>query len=179
MTVSEFIQLEADEVPENLLKVLKRSNTLLGVEADELSEIQWGRVKEIQEAMSDGDIISAVLKTVDHKKVINKSKILGLEYKIFLYFCAWLSDQLEQIGKMEEQLIGETNEDLIEAGVEDLNKFGWINALDSLAGNDITKWQMVYELPYKDVYIKLLKDKETADVQSRFQDIMKRKSKRK
>ena len=179
MTVSEFIQLEADDVPENLLKVLKRSNTLLGIEADELPEMQWGRVKEIQEAMGDGDIISAVLKTLEHKKVINIQLILGLEYKIFLYFCSWLSEQLENISNMEAQLIGETNEDLNEAGVADLNKFGWLNALDSLAGNDITKWQQVYELPYKDVYIKLLKDKETADIQARYQDIMKRKSKRK
>ncbi len=88
----------------------------------------------------------------------------------------FIENQFKYLGELEQKLDTETENDLIVAGIDDLNKFGDLNTIDALAGGDILKWQQVLELTYEDVYNKLLKTKTEEDIKKRLEAIYKSKS---
>ena len=63
------------------------------------------------------------------------------------------------IKEKENLLITETDSKLITAGIEELNQFGNLNTIDSLAGGDILNWKEVINLQWWDVFNKLYKNK--------------------
>ncbi|WP_295651693.1 hypothetical protein [uncultured Mucilaginibacter sp.] len=56
----------------------------------------------------------------------------------------------------------------IRAKAEKLNQFGWLLTIDTLAGFDITKWDLVLNQSYERTIIKLLMNRERMDYQKRY-----------
>lgn len=82
-----------------------------------------------------------------------------MPFNDILYFIFWIKDELETISNLESTyLVSDTDPDLAAAGVADLNKFGDINTIDSLAGGDVLKWEEVKRLPYHVIFDKQLKN---------------------
>jgi hypothetical protein len=71
----------------------------------------------------------------------------------------FIEDQFDIINSMQKRLETETDDKLINAGIEKLNVFGELNVIDVLAGGDILKWKKVLKLAWIDVYNKLYKNK--------------------
>lgn len=70
----------------------------------------------------------------------------------------WLEHQYGKINKMEETyLVSPPDMKLIGAGIKDLDVLGITNAIDMLAGGDVTKWAEVEQLPYSVCFEKQLK----------------------
>jgi len=58
----------------------------------------------------------------------------------------------------------------IRAKSEKLNQFGWLFTIDTLAGFDITKWDLVLNQSYERTIIKLLMNRERMDYQKRYSE---------
>jgi hypothetical protein len=57
------------------------------------------------------------------------------------------------------------------AGVQSFEKFKYINTVNALAGGDITKWDIVINMPYERVLTKLLLNKTEAEYQKKYREI--------
>ncbi|MFA6085578.1 hypothetical protein [Mucilaginibacter sp.] len=58
------------------------------------------------------------------------------------------------------------------AGIQAFEKFRYINTVNSLAGGDITKWQLILAMPYERILTKLLLNKTEAEYQKRYGEMM-------
>ncbi|QEC79062.1 hypothetical protein [Mucilaginibacter ginsenosidivorax] len=57
------------------------------------------------------------------------------------------------------------------AGIQSFEKFKYINTINALADGDITKWDIILNMPYERVLTKLLLNKTEAEYQKRYGDI--------
>ena len=58
---------------------------------------------------------------------------------------------------------------------ERMSKFGVLNAIDSLAKEDVLKWEQIEKLPYMTVFAKLMMDKEKNNIQQEIAELQKKK----
>jgi len=70
----------------------------------------------------------------------------------------------KQIKEYEMLLNAEVDGKLESAGVDELNQFGALNTIDSLAGGDLLKWKSVIKIEWWDVFNKLYKSKIENDI---------------
>ncbi|GGB08009.1 hypothetical protein GCM10011500_24630 [Mucilaginibacter rubeus] len=57
------------------------------------------------------------------------------------------------------------------AGIQSFEKFKYINTVNSLAGGDITKWDLIMSMPYERLLTKLLLNKTEAEYQKRYSEL--------
>lgn len=58
------------------------------------------------------------------------------------------------------------------AGIRAFEKFKYINTINSLATGDITKWDIILNMPYERILTKLLLNKTEAEYQKRYSELM-------
>jgi len=58
------------------------------------------------------------------------------------------------------------------AGIQSFEKFKYINTINSLAGGDITKWDIILNMPYERVLTKLLLNKTEAEYQRKYSEVV-------
>ncbi|MGN6181029.1 MAG: hypothetical protein ACTHNW_17740 [Mucilaginibacter sp.] len=58
------------------------------------------------------------------------------------------------------------------AGIQAFEKFKYINTINALAGGDITRWDIILNMPYERVLTKLLLNKTEAEYQKRYSEIL-------
>ena len=63
------------------------------------------------------------------------------------------------------------------AGIDRFQKYGVFNLIDALAGGNVLKWEAIMELPYVDVYKKLLLFKDEAGFQKDYHQVIAEKFK--
>jgi len=90
----------------------------------------------------------------------------------------YVSKDLLAILEKEKMLVREPNFDLMEAGVDKLNKFGDILTVDSLARTYNTTWEEIGKWTYSKVFSILMLEKERAEIQEKYQKIIERKNKK-
>lgn len=80
---------------------------------------------------------------------------------------------LSQLIETEDRLLA-TAPTILEkkAGIQAFEKFKYINTINSLAGGDITKWELILAMPYDRVLTKLLLNKTEAEYQRRYSDLL-------
>lgn len=152
-------QLSQEEV-DFIFKNGKRSSILFNFDFQSLIYSSYGFVKEvIPSAFITGDIERMIFKACKERGVhVFLSDISHLPVPEVMSFICWLKDELEAIVIMEGQhLSSEPEMDLKAAGIEELNQFGTLNVIDSLAGGDVLKWDAIRALPYHVVFDKQLK----------------------
>ena len=157
-----------DYTIENNLK----QNPILRLRADvkpkceSLWSLQWTDIIELREALCDNDLEKAI--TIVYG--INKYQFLQLG--IFNTYAAylWIAHQFKEMMETEiERLTLELDEDEKNAGAEDLQDFGYVVALDGLAGGDILKYDHYLKLPYAKVFRKLCLDKTRYEINKNMQ----------
>ncbi len=93
-------------------------------------------------------------------------------FRLFL----WLEHQYSKIHKMEESyLVSPPDMKLVAAGIRDLDVLGITNAIDMLAGGDVTKWSEIEQLPYSVCFEKQLKSTIEKRIEKKLIEIQKRK----
>ncbi|WP_048331019.1 hypothetical protein [Bizionia psychrotolerans] len=120
-------------------------------------------IKEHLMSNSDEEILDIISKVQGLKpKEVMKIKIVE-----FFGLMNSIKEQIIQINKAEaSSLVSDHVNFKWEAvnGSERLQKFGIYNTLDSLSDGDILKWNAIMELPYSDVFMKLLINKTQSDL---------------
>lgn len=91
----------------------------------------------------------------------------------------WVVDELTAIAEIEiQELGGEMDSDLKEAGAEALQQFGYAAAVDSLARGDMLKHGEILVKPYRVIFQKMCLDKVNSDIKKQYQENVSRKNKR-
>lgn len=67
----------------------------------------------------------------------------------------------------------------IEAKVSELEKYGWLGAIDTLAGGDFTKWNAVMTTSFERVIAKLALNRDRDLYSERLQKVLAEKAKAK
>lgn len=192
--VKEFLKQPTDLILEyvDVLKHLKPIETNLEVYNLSLKNVEF--IKENITNSDDISILEIIAIVQDYKEIIvpkwlikllpnvvNKyiqqshlRKVLNIKITEFFGLINNIKNQLEVISKAESSsLVSENTNVKWEQvnGSEKLKIFGVFNTLDSLAGGDILKWNQINELPYGEVFTKLLMNKINADLQMEMQNI--------
>lgn len=103
-----------------------------------------------------------------------KSKVLNLRIVDFFGLLNSVKEQISDINNAESSALVSTHTNIKweqVGGSDRLQKFGIYNSLYSLSDGDILKWEQIMELPYSEIFIKLLMDKENGDLQIEMQNI--------
>lgn len=151
----------------------KRTNILFDVELEPLIYFPYGFVKIDLPSLLNENNIDEIINLICNIKDISVKKITDKE-KISLTL--WLIDELEAIGSLEQNYLSSQPEpELIASGIDELNVFGELNIIDSLAGGDILKWEQVKQLPYHSVFDKLRKDNIERKINKNYNKIISKK----
>ena len=162
-----------NELYQFVKKYGKRTNTLFDVELEPLIYFSYGFVKIDLPSLLNENNIDEIIKIICDIKDISVRKITDKE-KISLTL--WLIDELEAIGSLEQNYLSSQPEpELIASGIDELNVFGELNIIDSLAGGDILKWEQVKQLPYHSIFDKLRKDNIERKINKNYNKIISKK----
>ena len=160
-----------------ILKNGKRSSELLGYDFQSLIYCRFDFLREtIPELLKIGNFEKLIISIfADREIVIFESDLNRISANEVLYFINWIRDEFEMIAQLEQDnLVSEPDMDLISAGMNEMNQFGDLNIIDSIAGGDILKWNDIKKLRYNDIFDKQLKMLMENKIQKR---LMKIKSK--
>lgn len=147
---------------DSIIKYGKRSDTYKGVKYDFIRLPYWLVKVELASALQEGNLFKAVEIVVGEEVEQNKESAS---------FALWLFDSFKQILEMEEKaLSSKPNQKLIDAGIERMNIFGELNIINTLANGDLLKYEEVKNIPYEDVFNKLLMDKIESEINKEYAD---------
>lgn len=142
-----------------LLKNGRRSSILLGHDFEALIYSSWKFLKEtLPDLVKKGKFEELIYSCfIDRNIYIFKNDVEACPVNELMSFLLWLVDERESISKMEqEHLKSEPDTDLQAAGINEMEKFGDTNTVDSLADGDITKYDAIKAQPYHVIFDKLL-----------------------
>lgn len=165
-----------------IMKNGKRINVLLGYDFKSLIYSSFKFLKEtLPDLIKNCNFEKLVLEMfMDRGVNVFTCDIDSIDYNEMLYFIFWVMDEMEAIAKMENtHLVSETDMDLISAGIQEMQQFGELNTIDSLAGGDVLKWEQVKLLPYHVVFDKQFKSIVEQRISKKYSKNMSDKSKAK
>lgn len=179
MTVKEFLDIRDEG---EILKVksikegIKGRNFIGGYRCKKFIDYACSKVWSIKKYHSDGNIyyLCSLLLGIGRKELEKRP------YTDLIYFLKYVEEELNAIANLESGLNkmddgdAEVQMKLEAAGISEMSKFEELNIVDDLAGGDMLKWKLIERMPYKMVYIKLLKNKTYSGVQKRFQEMNKK-----
>ncbi|HNQ20436.1 MAG TPA: hypothetical protein PKI46_05185 [Bacteroidales bacterium] len=174
ITIKEFFSLE-----ENKLLELYRILRLIKSDGRHIQSIQLLSYKDVVQLKQLCTIqtpinIIAIIEGVFEIPLKQQREMKLTEYFPLLNF---VINGIEEIIEMEHIRLSSTaKDDLIMAGVELLNQYGDIATIDALAGGDILRWQQIELLPWQIVFTKLCMDKDKAQIQENYLEIIKNKN---
>ena len=116
----------------------------------------------------------ALIEIISIVQELNQKEVLNLEIIEVFGILNSIKEQIERINNAEVSSLTSDNINIkFEAvnGAERLKQFGIYNILNNLSNGDILKWNSIMELPYSDVFMKLLLDKTNNDIQSEMNNI--------
>lgn len=177
MKIINFLRKFDESEREVLLNNLKRSNRLFGEECKGLDVQPYKLTKRIIPKLFAEHKYEEIIKTLFlvSDGAIDKADVVDL-----LSITLWVKDSLEEIAKLESELLqSEPDVDLINAGISELDILGDFVLIDGLAGDDLTKHKEILNMPYKEVFYKLLKNSIVTKVQKNYNKIISDKQKRK
>jgi len=112
----------------------------------------------------------------NYKKNITFRRVKRVKNNEKLLFMLWIKDQYKKIDELESNyLVTPPDIKLLQAGIRDLDVLGDVNTIDILAGGDILKWELVRQLPYSEVFNKLLKNTIEGRINKKLVEINKQK----
>lgn len=157
-------------------KYSKPSNNLCGVIVEDLTFLPYEVVKnDIPNYFKNQEFekaIYVVLNTINKNITLRKVKRQPNNRKLLFIF--WIRNQYDKINELEESyLFNPPDSKLLQAGIKELDVLGDVNTIDSLAGGDILKWEKIRNLPYSEVFNKMLKNTIEARINKRLVEINK------
>lgn len=137
--------------------------------------LSWSDIIELRIAVSEQNMFE-VLNIVFG---INDKDFARLD--LFNAFSAykWIVEQFKAIVEIElQELSSELTEEEKEAGVEELQEFGYSVMLDGISKGDLLKYDDYLKLPYVKIFRKMCLDKKRHDINKQMQENASTKYKR-
>ena len=153
-----------------LMKNGKRTSVLNNFDFESLTEFSFKFVKKrIVELFKSGNFERVIVEAFNDRGIVFfDCDVNFINNNDLLYFIFWIKDELELWAKNEQQyLSGEPNFELLAAGINELDQFGLLNIIDSLAGGDITKHESIWNMKYGHIFDKQWKSIIEAKVQKK------------
>lgn len=170
-----------NSVDEDTLKVLikssKPSNSLLGID---LPDITGWRFCDVME-LTDMSVLDAAVKALNFhsKEPILEERVIAETYaKDFVSFLKHIEDECAKVSLLMSQLDKEPDPNLKEAGIDSMNRFGLMGIYYAISKNPL-EWSALSELPFHIIFIKMMMDKTSNEIQENYNKIMNEKAKMK
>lgn len=182
----EFLQLENLEEVENYIAILELLNPIESVEFEEkyiqlkqLKELSFGNVNLVRENLLN-PTIDSVMECVELVSGLDRLEIFELPIIDFYSILSGIKEEVIEISNMEQnELISDDSNWEYEQvnSNQRLAKFGILNTINSLANDDVTKWEVIENLNYMVVFTKLKMDKERAQINKEVNELLRKKQK--
>ena len=158
----------------NLAKYLKPKNAL---DCKPIQQLSWGLIKETQYNLTNSELNDEFFIDLFEKFTGYKIKdIYNLGIIDFFYQVKWIMDELMKLSEKEMNFLNsELMPEQIEAGYEDLQKFGYKATTHALSGKDILKHEAIEAIPYEDIFFVLYLEKTTAEIETKLYEIRTKK----
>lgn len=140
-----------------LIKNGKRSSILLNFDFESLIYLKWTTLKEVLPELFAKNNFEELFYLMLKDRGVNlfKVDIQNIEINHAMSFILWVIDELKSVNELEKAyLTSDPDVKFLQAGGNNLNKFGLINTLDNLAKGDILKYDLIRQLPYNVVFDK-------------------------
>lgn len=145
-------------------------------EAPKIMTMSFGDVIEIKKLLQDMTLKDQ-LEVVSKVYGIQVETLATIHVTTFFSMFNYVVKEVKQIMKNEEMYLkGDIEADMMQAGVDKLNQFGILATVDTLAGNDVLKWEEVLEQRYSRVFTKMFMNKVRNDIEKKYIEIKKRKA---
>lgn len=172
MTVLEFLQ-PVKEVDDPIY------NDYPKIKIKPVSSLLFGEVTNLRMYFNDG-IIDSICEAVRLVTGLRIHEIYQMPIVDFYSILATIKRDLELLSNMEINALTDEEHDPIMMQVqasERMSRFGILNLINSLAGDDITKWEQIEKMPYMVVFTKLQMDKTRGDINRDVKAIQELKNK--
>lgn len=140
-----------------LIKNGKRSSILLNFDFESLIYLKWTTLKEVLPELFAKNNFEELFYLMLKDRGVNlfKVDVQNIEVNKAMSFILWIIDELKSVNELEKAYLT-SNPDVkfLQAGGNNLNKFGLMNTLDNLAKGDILKYDSIRQLPYNVVFDK-------------------------
>lgn len=136
------------------------------LEIKHVEDLSFGEVTNLKLGFN-GNNIDKVIQCVELVTGLKKKQILSFTITTFYGIINGIAQQLIEISNKEiNELTDEYRDPILESikGYERMARFGTFNTIDSLAKQDILRWQEIEKLPYWLVFTKLMMDKENEQI---------------
>ena len=190
--LSEFLQIKDPKLIEEYLVVLdllsplkvinnpnyhwykKVSKTL---HLKSIKELSFGDVTTIRNYFNDASI-QGIIESIKMVIDVEDKHIINLTILEFYGIISSIQSEIMELNNME---INELSDDSFDINVEAVNakgrmgKFGVLNVIDSLAKEDILRWEEIEKLPYLTVFTKLMMDNEKQKISNEISELQRKK----
>jgi len=143
-----------------LFKNSIRKSNLLNHEFESLHLSSWKFVKEIApQLIKLGNFEKLIIEIFKDRGIgIFPADVNYSDYNECLYFLFWIIDEVKHWNETESKVLSaEPDVKLLAAGINELNQFGDLNTIDSLANGDVLKYEEIKMLPYHVIFDKQYK----------------------
>jgi hypothetical protein len=164
---------ELSKYNEEQLKEMLILSKLIPVDSDAMfkvkpfTKLKYKHVLKLKAmAEATNTIDDTIIKYIASKSgfEIKEKQILNSSVKSYFQTINQIELNFKQVREYEELLNTDVDSKLESAGAEDLNQFGALNTIDSLAGGDILRWKAILQIEWWDVFNKLYKTKIENDI---------------
>lgn len=177
-TVEEFYNNPPnEEVYLHIIRNLEPINKIYHIEFDGFWNTSYEKyitVKKIISSQTEGWEFEAINICFN----LTYPQIKNLSVYTFFSTIDYVSKNLLEILEKEKALQREPNFELLESGVEKLNKYGEVLTIDSLARSYGVSWEEIGKWKYSKIFTILMLEKERAEIQEQYMKIQERKNKR-
>jgi len=140
-----------------LIKNGKRNSKLFNFDFESLIYLKWKTLKEVLPELFAKNDFEELFYLMLKDRGINlfKADVNNIEVNQAMSFILWIIDELKSVNELEKAyLTSDPDVKFLQAGGNNLNKFGLMNTLDNLAKGNILKYDLIRQLPYNVVFDK-------------------------
>lgn len=189
--MKDFLKLDDEVLITNYLVVLdnlnpiktvtkpianERKKTLEIINIQSVNSLSFGEVTNIRRVFNN-PTIEEIFECVGNVTGLEEKDILNFTIIDFYGIISSIKHDILEISNMESNELYSDDFDIGLVTVranERMSRFGILNTINSLAGDDVTKWEAIEKLPYMVVFTKMIMDKERADIQRELAELQKK-----
>lgn len=192
--LSDFLQIKDENLIQSylvildLLKPLKEiSNPIYKwykkhpktIQLKPIKELTFGEVSTIRDNFNEG-LIEGIFETIQLVTGLSHKHIIDFTILDFYGIISNMKAELIELGNLETNNLADDTFDINVEAVnarQRMSKFGVLNIIDSLAKEDVLRWEEITNLPYLTVFNKLMMDKEKSAISNDIAELQRKKTK--
>ena len=176
-TLAEVLALENNS---DYFVIAKNLNPKNLFKFDDINDMPFGLIKELHAYTYDTEkMIEFFVRLQTKQEKITAKQIndtLNIKFFDFFYQWRWVEEEILKTVEMEQNFLSyDPTGDEIEAGIENLYKFGAFATVDGLANGNPLVYQEIESLPYGMIFTKLYLDSVKDKFQRDYHKIITRK----